>query len=118
MLFRSAQMQTLERLRTTQAALFVPSHAAPSSELGPLIEANSARIAATLASIRSCCAGGAGFEQILAELCREFAIVLDANQYVLVGAAVRSFLAYLVAQGEVITVFGDGRLSWETKESD
>lgn len=111
----AAQLQTLERLRTTEAALFVPSHAAPSSELGPLIAANTARIAATLASIRSCCAGGASFEQILAELCREFAIVLDANQYVLVGAAVRSFLAYLVTQGEVAMVFGDGRLLWEAR---
>lgn len=111
----AAQLQTLERLRTTGAALYVPSHAAPTSELGPLIQANSARIAATLESIRSCCAGGAGFEQILAELCREFAIVLDANQYVLVGAAVRSFLAYLVARGEVATVFDEGRLLWRAE---
>lgn len=111
----AAQLQTLERLRTTQAALFVPSHAAPTAELGPLIAANTARINATLAGIRRCCAGGASFEQILAELCREHAIVLDANQYALVGATLRSFLAYLVAQGEVLTVFEQGRLSWEAK---
>jgi glyoxylase-like metal-dependent hydrolase (beta-lactamase superfamily II) len=109
----AAQLQTLERLRTTQAALFVPSHAAPTSDISPLIAANAARIAATLASIRRGCAGGASFEQILAELCREFSIVLDANQYVLVGAAVRSFLSYLVARGEVATRFDGDRLLWQ-----
>lgn len=109
----AAQLQTLERLRTTQAALYVPSHAAPSDDIATLIEVNAQRIAATLESIRRCCAGGASFEQILAELCREFAISLDANQYVLVGAAIRSFLAYLVTKAEVATVFGEGGLTWK-----
>lgn len=111
----AAQLQTLERLRSTRAALYVPSHAAPCDDIAALIEVNAQRIAATLESIRRYCAGGASFEQILAELCREFAISLDANQYVLVGATVRSFLAYLVTTGEVATVFGEGGLLWMAK---
>ncbi len=108
----AGHLQTLARLRSTPADLYVPSHAPPTTELAPLLDANAGRVAANATAIAEACAGGAGIDQILTRLCERFAIALDSNQYVLVGASVRSYLAYLVTEGQLTTEFSTGTLRW------
>jgi len=108
----AAHLQTLERLQGLQARWVVPGHGRPVREPGPLVAANRAALERTAEAVRAACAQPAGFEEILAGLCRTFGIELNAGQYVLVGGTLRAYLAWLADRGELRPSFQDGRLLW------
>ncbi len=109
----AGHLQTLKSLRGLQGRWFVPSHAAHTQDIIALIDANEHRIASTLAVIQGACGdGGASFDGILQHVCSELGIALDMNQYVLVGSAIRSMLAYLVDHGDIEPHVADGTLRW------
>ena len=60
--------------------------------------------------MRRACAEPAGFEDVLARVCLECGVALNANQYVLTGSTVRSMLSYLAGEGELEAVYEDGRM--------
>lgn len=109
-------LASLRRLRELDAAIYVPSHGAPSPEIGPLIEANEQRVRQTVSFVESCCAAPASFETVLERVCGEYDIVLDPNQYVLVGNTIRSILAFLSEEGRIAMIFDGGRLLWGAAE--
>ncbi|AAR34586.2 MBL fold metallo-hydrolase [Geobacter sulfurreducens] len=108
-------LASLQRLRELEAAIYVPSHGAPSPEILPLIEANEQRVRQTVSFVESCCTDApASFETVLERVCGEYGIVLDPNQYVLVGNTIRSILAFLSEEGRLAMIFDGGRLLWGT----
>jgi glyoxylase-like metal-dependent hydrolase (beta-lactamase superfamily II) len=109
----AAHLQTLESLRAQAAEWIVPGHGRPVREAGPLVAANRAALERTAEAIRSFCARPAAFEDILAELCRAFAIQLNASQYVLVGGTLRAYLAWLADRGTLAPGFEGGRMLWQ-----
>jgi hypothetical protein len=76
------------------------------------VAANRAALERTADTVCSACARPAGFEEILAELCRAFAIELSASQYVLVGGTLRAYLAWLADKGTLRPSFESGRMLW------
>lgn len=106
-------LETLDRLDSVAAGCYVPSHGEPTTDLAPLVAANRHRLATTLEFVRACCNTPVSWEEVLARVCTEYGIELNANQYVLVGSTIRSILAYLVTTGEVTTVFAAGTLQWQ-----
>jgi glyoxylase-like metal-dependent hydrolase (beta-lactamase superfamily II) len=108
-----AQFETLERLKTLQAKYYVPSHGNLCTEIQSLAESNRRKSQEILAFIATCCAEPHIFEDILALICARYQIALNANQYVLVGSTVKSYLAYLLAQGKLTTRFTDGKMFWQ-----
>jgi len=136
----AAYLATLDFLAATEADLFVPSHGnpAPSKEFAAVIDANRKKvneicgvITAFLGARKSEKAGGAegtnaartaytgaGFDDILAHICRHFGVTLDINQYVLVGNALRSYLMYLKEQGRLMYRFHDCRMIWSAPEGE
>lgn len=109
-------LETLRRLRETKAAWYVPSHAAPSADIGDLVEANLRRVEATLELVARCCLQPVSFDAVLEQVCAACDITLDAGQYVLVGSTVRSVLAYLVDQGRLEVRWPGTRALWATTE--
>jgi hypothetical protein len=81
-------------------------------EAGPLVAANRAALERTADAVSSFCSRPAGFEEILAELCRVFAIELNPSQYVLVGGTLRAYLAWLADRGTLRPAFESGRMLW------
>jgi len=109
----AGHLGTLENLRHLHGSWFVPSHAEHTQNITALIDANERRIAGTLDAItRSCGDDGAPFDIILQRVCSMLGIVLDMNQYVLVGSAIRSMLSYLVDCGTVEPHVADGTVLW------
>jgi glyoxylase-like metal-dependent hydrolase (beta-lactamase superfamily II) len=108
----AAHLSTLEKLEGLQAQWIVPSHGRPVREVGPLVAANRAALERTAGVVSSFCARPAGFEEILAELCRAFAIELNPSQYVLVGGTLRAYLSWLADRGTLRPSFEDGRMLW------
>jgi len=53
------------------------------------------------------------FEAVLQQLFRRFDLVMNFEQYVLVGSTVRSYLAWLKDSGRLCAVFDDNRLLWQ-----
>jgi glyoxylase-like metal-dependent hydrolase (beta-lactamase superfamily II) len=108
----AAHLETLDRLEGLAAEWIVPGHGRPVREAGPLVAANCAALERTASAVRSACAKPACFEEILAELCRAFAIELNPSQYVLVGGTLRAYLAWLADQGTLRPSFQNGRMLW------
>jgi glyoxylase-like metal-dependent hydrolase (beta-lactamase superfamily II) len=108
----AAHLATLEKLEGLQAQWVVPGHGQPVREAGPLVAANRAALQRTAEVVSSSCSRPAGFEEILAEVCRAFAIELNPSQYVLVGGTLRAYLAWLCDQGTLRPSFENGRMLW------
>jgi len=108
----AAHLRTLERLESLTVRWVVPGHGRPVSEAGTLIAANRAALQRTAEAVASFCSRPSGFEEILAELCRKFAVELNASQYVLVGGTLRAYLTWLCDRGVLRPSFEGGRMLW------
>lgn len=114
----AAHLATLERLRGLQGSWFVPSHATERQDITGLIDANLHRITSTLDLVSAACgADGAGFDTILQRVGASTGIMLDINQYALVGSALRSLLSYLVDAGHIEPRLQGGTMVWTTAGS-
>jgi glyoxylase-like metal-dependent hydrolase (beta-lactamase superfamily II) len=108
----AAHLETLQRLEGMSAQWIVPGHGRPVREAGPLVAANRAALQRTAETVIAFCSRPVGFEEILAELCRVFALELNASQYVLVGGTLRAYLAWLSDRGVLRPSFEKGRMLW------
>jgi len=108
----AAYLNTLEQVKKMQATLFVPSHAEPTTDIAPLAQLNIDKVYEIAENIETICAEPLCFEQILQKLFRHYGLVMNFEQYVLVGSTVRSYLAWLKDTGRVDVSFEDGMMRW------
>lgn len=112
-----AFMETLRRLPSLEADIFVPSHGPVlrgSAALASLASKNLERAEAVAERIVSSVGQGAsGFDDILSSVAASFGIRLDAAQYALVGSTIRSFLTYLQGEGRLEPCWEGNRLGWK-----
>lgn len=109
----AAQLETLEALKSVDADWIVPSHAAPTRDIAPLVEVNRAKIFEIADRLLAHCAEPRTPEALLAHLAGSYGIVLNAAQYVLLGSTVRSYLAWLVDRKELAARFEANLLVFE-----
>lgn len=108
----AAYLQTLERVKAMQAALFIPAHAAPAEDIAPLAQANIDKVNEIAERIVSLCAEPLCFEAVLQRLFAAYGLDMTWEQYVLVGSTVRSYLSWLCDTGRVEAVFENNFLLW------
>ncbi len=108
-----AYLETLEKVKTMEAAVFVPSHAAATEDIAELAEYNIRTVREIADRITALCAEPLCFEEILQKLFTEYALTMNFEQYVLVGSTVRSYLAWLKDSGVLSVAFTDNRLLWK-----
>ena len=109
----AAYLNTLEKVKTLKARLFVPAHAEAAEDITELAQYNIDKVNEIADKIVSLCKEPLGFEVILQRLFTEYGLVMNFEQYVLVGSTVRSFLAWLKDTGRLNTVFEKNLLLWE-----
>ncbi|MCR5336356.1 MAG: MBL fold metallo-hydrolase, partial [Synergistes sp.] len=109
----ASYLQTLETVKTMQAKMFVPAHAAASSEIAELAQYNIDKVAEIAERIVGICAQPLPFESILQRLFTDCGLVMTFEQYVLVGSTVRSYLAWLKDTGRLNCVFDNNMLLWQ-----
>ena len=112
----AAYLDTLEKVKTMQAELFVPSHAAVTEDIAPLAQVNIDKVHEIAGRILDICKEPLCFEAILQRLFRDYGLTMNFEQYVLVGSTVRSYLAWLRDGGRLTVVFEDGMLLWRRAE--
>ena len=108
-----AYLETLEKVKTMEAAVFVPSHAAATEDIAELAEYNIRTVREIADRITALCAEPLCFEEILQKLFAEYALTMNFEQCVLVGSTVRSYLAWLKDIGVLSVAFTDNRLLWK-----
>lgn len=108
----AAYLDTLERVKTMEARLFVPAHAAATEDIKALAQENIDKVNEIAGRILALCAEPVMFESVLQRLFQVYGLTMDFEQYALVGSTVRSYLSWLKETGRLEAIFDDGRLLW------
>ena len=108
----AAYLNTLETVKTMQAKLFIPSHAAVTENIAELAEYNIRLVKEIAEHIVALCETPRGFEEILWQMFSDYSLTMNFEQYVLVGSTVRSYLAWLKDTGRLTVLFEDNMLRW------
>ena len=110
----ASYLKTLEAVKSMQAAVFVPSHAAACTQIAPLAQLNIDKVLEIAERIVALCREPLCFEEILQRLFTAYALTMNFEQYVLVGSTVRSYLAWLRDAGRLDFLFDGGRMLWRS----
>ncbi len=108
----AAYLDTLERVKTMDAALFVPSHAPAAEDIAPLARSNIDAVYAVADAIEALCAEPMAFDGLLRALFIRYALTMTFEQHALVGSTVRSYLAWMKDTGRLTAFFEDNTLLW------
>lgn len=105
-------LNTLNMLETLQGSLYIPSHCEATSDIGHLIEINRNKIEEISNKIVGYCEKKMTFEEILKAIFDDYKLIMNPNQYVLIGSTIRSYLSYLYDEGKIKYEFIDNKMIW------
>lgn len=106
-------LNTLDYLSTLKGNWFIPSHCSATEHILDLIELNRNKVFEIVDKICSLCKEESTFEHILKGIFDEYGLIMNANQYVLIGSTVRSYLSYLYDSGKVCYEFKENKMYWK-----
>lgn len=107
-----AYLDTLERVRNMSAKLFVPSHAAATEDISPLAEYNISKVNEIADVIYDICSEPVASDDVIRKVFKHYGMVINMQQYVLVGSTVRSYLSWLKDTGRLEAIAEDGMILW------
>ena len=108
-----AYLTTLEAVKTMQAKLFVPAHADASESIAQLAQYNIDKVYEIADRIVELCDTPICFEKLLQKLFNGYGLVMNFEQYVLVGSTVRSYLSWLKDHQKLAVEFENNMLLWK-----
>lgn len=109
-----AYLDTLSRVETMEAELFVPAHTEAMKDVRELVKINRSKVYEISEKIFAICREPMNFEDILQNIFDEYSLTMDFEQYVLVGATVRSYLSWMKNTGKLEILFENSRLLWNS----
>ncbi|MCM1165848.1 MAG: MBL fold metallo-hydrolase [Lachnospiraceae bacterium] len=107
-------LKSLEKLKTLEGRLFIPSHSEPLNDMAGLADANIRSVYGVAETIKGFLKEPLTIDGLLEKLFAEFGIKLYLMQYELVGATTRSYLSWLKENGEVACIFEGSKLLWKS----
>ena len=107
-----AYLNTLDRVQALNAALFIPAHAEPTTDIAPLAQLNAAKVREIEEKIVAVCQTPQSFDSILKTLFDDYALEMTFEQHALVGSTVRSYLTWLTDSGRLQTSISQNTLLW------
>lgn len=111
-----AFLDTFDYLKTLNGKVFIPSHCELTTDISSLIELNKNKVKAISDKIYNLCAIKITFEEILKCIFDEYNLIMNENQYVLVGSTIRSYLSYLADENKIYCIFEDNKMLWKQKD--
>ena len=108
-----AYLNTLEMVKSMTAKLFIPAHADATEDISELAQYNIDNVWEIAEKIIEICKEPLCFEQILQRLFTEYNLVMNFEQYALIGSTVRSYLSWLKDTGRLQARFEQNMLLWE-----
>lgn len=106
-------LNTLDFLNTLSGNLYIPSHCEPTKNISSLVELNRNKIQEITNKIYNACKEEMTFENILKYIFDEYNLIMNANQYVLVGSTIRSYLSYLFDENKLVYEFKYNKMLWK-----
>ncbi len=110
-----AHLETIEKLKTIDADVYIPSHGEPISRVDSLCQINKEKIQEILSRVREACEKPASTEEVMEKVCAVYGISLNMTQYVLVSSTIRSYLTYLYEEGSIDCEFKGHQMEWLKK---
>lgn len=108
-----AGLAALEQVKTLRAERFIPAHAPVTEDIIPLAERNIAAIEDTAQKLLEILSTPVTFEDALAQIFAAYGLTMNAQQYVLIGSTLRSYLSWLHSQGKAAFRFENNRMLWQ-----
>ncbi len=105
--------RTLDFLDTLKGKLYIPSHSPAVESVHDLIEINRKKIMEISNKLEKICEEEKCFEDILKDIFDAYQLVMNVNQYVLVGSTIKSYLSYLYEEKRITYRFQDNRMLWK-----
>lgn len=109
-----AYLDTLRKIKAMTAKVFIPSHAAPTADIVPLLEYNIKKVYEVADKISEICETAVSFDLLLQRLFKAYGLTMNFQQYALVGSTVRSYLVWLMEKGRIASRIEDEMLLWES----
>lgn len=106
-------LNTLDYLQTLNGKLYIPSHCEATNDISSLIEINKKKVYEIIDSIYSACKEAKTFEEILKYIFDKYNLAMNANQYVLVGSTIKSYLSYLYDEEKICYEFKNNQMLWK-----
>lgn len=112
----SEYLNTLDYLSTLKGKIFIPSHTLATDDISHLIEINRNKIKEVADKICSYCIEDITMEDIMKNIFDDYNLVMNTNQYVLIGSTIRSYLSYLYNNNLITYTFNNNKMYWKKKE--
>lgn len=109
-------LNTLDKLTTLKGNLYIPSHCEATNDISTLIKLNRDKVQEITNKIYNICKKKLTFEEILKAIFDEYNLSMNANQYVLVGSTIKSYLSYLCDENKICYEFKDNKMLWKQVE--
>ena len=93
--------------------MYIPSHCEATEDISSLIKINRKKINEIANSIIEICKEKKIFEDILKEIFDKYNLILNTNQYVLVGSTIKSYLSWLKDNNKLEIIIEDNHLYWK-----
>ena len=106
-------LSTLDYLESLSGKMFIPSHCEATNDISYLIQINRNKVKEIIDKICSACAKEMTFEDILKCILDEYNLTINANQYVLAGSTIRSYLSYLADENILSYEFKNNKMIWK-----
>lgn len=112
----AAYIDTLESVKKMKAKMFVPSHAEATDDIKSLAQYNIDKVFEVGDKIAQLCSEPSCFENILQRIFSDYGLIMNFEQYVLIGSTVRSYLSWLKDTGRVTSYFENNMLLWKRND--
>lgn len=112
----AAYIDTLESVKKMKGKMFVPSHAEATDDIKPLAQYNIDKVFEVGDKIAQLCNEPGCFENILQRIFSDYGLIMNFEQYVLIGSTVRSYLSWLKDTGRVTSYFENNMLLWKRND--
>lgn len=106
-------LNTLDFLSTLNGKIYIPSHCEATDDISNLICFNRNKVNEIINVVYEACEKEMTFEKILKYVFDRYNLILDANQYVLVGSSIKSYLSYLYDENKISYYFKDNEMIWK-----
>ena len=110
----AAYLETLDKIEDWQAVKFIPAHAPAADSMKELCRINRENVLQNIELIKKICEEPKSPDQIEKEVFDHYDLVMDFNQYVLVGGTLRSYCSYMADNNMLEYEFADNMLKWKT----
>lgn len=106
-------LETLDKVEKMQAEIFVPAHAEITTDMKNLVTLNRDKVFEIAETLLNICKEPIDTESILQHIFNEYRLIMNIEQYVLVGSTIRSYLSWLKDMGKITYSCVKNKILWE-----